>query len=317
MRFTLLLFGLFACSDHTINEIKPSTPGAGETGFEDTGFRPVEPVCPIEQSWTLPESLATDLLFSLDSSCSMTSNIWELYGNFDAFVNELSNFSDDWQMMVVNKDNGCNHSGIIKPTTPNFKGRFKDALFAWNNQDDFTEALLTVNARAVEQTSSGECNQGFMRDDAMLHIIDITDEPEQSEQKTGETWDILLDRILVEKGDPVLTIISAIAGDVPNGCDGASAGTGYAEAVAATNGVFLSICQNWSAKQNLGMLAAASVNQDTFALSDVPIEESIKVWVNGVETTDWQYDAALNAVVILSDPPGPNDEVRVEYDTSC
>ena len=54
MRFTLLLIGVFACSDHTINEIKPSTPGAGETGFEDTGFRPVEPVCPIEQSWTFP-----------------------------------------------------------------------------------------------------------------------------------------------------------------------------------------------------------------------------------------------------------------------
>ena len=128
-----------------------------------------------------------------------------------------------------------------------------------------------------------------MRDDAMLHIIDISDEPEQSDQMTGETWDILLDNV-VEKGDPVLTTVSAIAGDVPDGCDGASAGTGYAEAVAATNGVFLSICQNWSTKQN-GMLAAASVNQDTFALSDVPIEESIKVWVNGVETTDWQYDA--------------------------
>ena len=82
----------------------------------------------------------------------MTSNIWELYGNFDAFVNELSNFSDDWQMMVVNKDDGCNHSGIIKPTTPNFKGRFK-TLSLRGTIKTTSPSLLTVNARCGKTSS--------------------------------------------------------------------------------------------------------------------------------------------------------------------
>jgi hypothetical protein len=151
----------------------------------------------------------------------------------------------------------------------------------------------------------------------MLHIIDITDEPEQSDIISGETWDQLVDRIVVAKGDPVLTTISAIAGDVPDGCDDASAGTGYAEAVAATNGVFLSICQDWSSKKSLGLLAAASINQDTFGLSEVPVESTIKVWITGTQTTNWVYDSQLNAIVIQGKPPGANDRVRVRYQTVC
>jgi len=247
----------------------------------------------------------------------MSEEIWELSNNFDAFVNELNSFSEDWHMMVVNSDTGCSHSGILKPTSGNYSERFKDALFAWNTNDDFTEALLTVNARAIEETGPGGCNQGFLREDAMLHIIDITDEPEQSEGMTGETWDQLVDRIVTQKGDLALTTISAIAGDVPDGCQDAAPGTGYAEAVDATNGVFLSICQNWSSTSSLGMLAAASVNQDNFVLSQVPANESILVWVNSAKNEDWVFDAGRNAVVFENAPLSANDNVHVKYDVAC
>jgi hypothetical protein len=321
MRIFLILLGVLACSDHNLNAVEKPTPGTTDTGeapcVVDTGERPVEEWCSVEDNWKIPESHATDILFSLDSSCSMGLDIWQLYGNFDSFLNELSNFSENWQMMVVNKDSGCNHSGILRPTTTNLDEKFKDALFALNFENEFTEALLTVNANAVEKTGNGGCNQGFLRPNAMLHIIDITDEPEQSDIISGETWDQLVDRIVVAKGDPVLTTISAIAGDVPDGCDDASAGTGYAEAVAATNGVFLSICQDWSSKKSLGLLAAASINQDTFGLSEVPVESTIKVWITGTQTTNWVYDSQLNAIVIQGKPPGANDRVRVRYQTVC
>jgi hypothetical protein len=320
MRIFLLLMGFVSCSDQSLNAINKPTPGQTDTGegpSQDTGVSPGEERCVVEDNWKIPESHATDILFSLDSSCSMTADIWELYGNFDSFINELSNFSENWQMMVVNSDTGCNHSGILKPNTSNLDQKFKDALFAWNWESDFTEALLTVNANAVEKTGSGDCNDGFLRPNAMLHIIDISDEPEQSEIISGETWDQLVDRIIQAKGNPVLTTISAIAGDVPDGCDGASPGTGYAEAVASTNGVFLSICQNWASKNSLGLLAAASVNEDTFALSETPILNTVKVWITGTQTTNWSYDANLNAIVIQGTPPGANDRVRVLYQTVC
>ena len=52
-----------------------------------------------------------------------------------------------------------------------------------------------------------------MRPDAMLHVINISDEPEQSEYISGETWNELVDQIVAEKGSLALTKVSAIAGE--------------------------------------------------------------------------------------------------------
>lgn len=271
----------------------------------------------VVDEWTLPEDPPTDIIFSLDSSCSMNTDIWELYNNFGAFITELESFSEDWQIIVANEDDGCNNSGILKPTTPNYAAKFQSALFAWNSNDDYTEALLTVNNNAVQNTDTGECNAGFMRPSAMLHIIDITDEPEQSDIiNPGTDWESLTQAIIDKKGDPSLVTISAIAGDVPKGCDGASPGTGYAEAVDLTGGIFLSICQNWSATSNLGLLAGASVNQERFTLSQTAQPASILVWRNDVGHNNWTYDAASNTVTLADPIPEEGDTVRIEYTTT-
>ena len=270
----------------------------------------------VVDEWTLAEDPPTDIIFSLDSSCSMNTDIWELYNNFGAFIDELEGFSEDWQIIVANEDDGCHNSGILTPSTPNYGDRFQDALFAWNNNDDYTEALLTVNHNAVQKTDAGECNAGFLRSGAMLHVIDITDEPEQSFEISGVGWEDLVDGIIDKKGDPSMVTISAIAGDVPKGCDGAAAGTGYYEATEKTGGIFLSICQNWSAANNLGLLAAASVNQDTFTLSQPAQEASILVWRNGVGHNNWTYDPADNTVTLKDPVPSEGDDVRIEYEST-
>ena len=268
-------------------------------------------------TWEMPVDPATDILFSLDSSCSMTWDIWEMYNNFDAFISELESYSEDWRIIVANEDSGCNNSGILTPDTPDYTTKFQEALFAWNFENDYTEALLTVNENAVQNTDSGECNAQFLRPNAMLHIIDITDEPEQSDAITGRTWDVIVDSIVDKKGSLALTTISAIAGDYPSGCDDAAAGTGYYEAVQYTNGVFLSICQDWATTSNLGLLASASVNQDTFELSQPAQESTIVVEVNGqVRSSGWSYDAATNAVIFSTNLPAEGDTVTITYTTT-
>jgi hypothetical protein len=290
-----------------------STEPMGTRTAEQTGEGVIEG-SDVTDTWEMPVDPPTDIIFSLDSSCSMGTDIWSMYNNFDAFINELEAYSEDWRIIVVNKDSGCNHSGILKPTTANYTEKFQTALFAWNFEDDYTEALLTVNDNAVQNTDSGECNAGFMRPSAMLHIIDISDEPEQSDVLTGRTWDVIVDSIVDKKGSLALTTISAIAGDYPNGCDDADAGTGYYEAVQATNGVFLSICQNWATTSNLGLLASASVNQDTFELSQPAQESTIKVYVNGQNRGGgWSYDASSNSVIFSSNLPGEGDTVKITY----
>ena len=45
---------------------------------------------------------------------------------------------------------------------------------------DYTEALLTVAANALSKTTTTGCNAGFLRTEALLHVILVSDEPEQS-----------------------------------------------------------------------------------------------------------------------------------------
>ena len=265
--------------------------------------------------WYIPEGdPPSDILFSVDASCSMNDDLWDLAQNFETFINELDNYTSDWQVMIGSTDDGCNTGGILKPSTPNYVKTFQDNILWGGFFADWTEALLTINVNAIENTDAGECNAGFLRSDALLHIIDVTDEPEQSVEMGGLPWDENVQKLWDKKGSAAHVRISAIAGPVPGGCDSADPATGYAEAVNATGGVFLSICDDWASDANLALLAAASVNQSTFELSHPAVESTIVVKVNGSERSDWTFDAGRNVVIFDDDFPAGGDKVVIHYD---
>ena len=78
----------------------------------------------------------------------MTWDAWELYNNFDAFVAELE-ISQDWRMIVANKDSGypCEFARCPRLCRPL---SIRAIQLNWDN--DYTEALLTVNESAIQQT---------------------------------------------------------------------------------------------------------------------------------------------------------------------
>jgi hypothetical protein len=108
-----------------------------------------------------------------------------------------------------------------------------------------------------------------MRSGSILHIILVSDEPDQS----ANSWDWYVDRIVAAKGDPSKTRISAVAGNMDGTCSAAGAtsapGVGYYEAATATGGVYLDICSDWAS--NMEALALASAQLDTFPLSNYPV----------------------------------------------
>jgi len=262
-------------------------------------------------SWEIPSDPPSDIIFSVDQSCSMDDDQVRLANNFSKFISELSSYSNDWQIMVVNDDNGCNNTGILTPSVSSYESKFSQGVKSGGGW--YTEALLTVGANAVEATDGGECNDGFLREDAMLHIIQVSDEPEQSQWTSGETWDTLVQRMIDKKGSASNVKVSAIAGDYPSGCASADAGSGYYEAVAATGGVFLSICGDWATTSNLQQLAEASINQDTFELTHDAVEETIEVQVNGDVRSTWTYDSDANEVTFTEKIPGEGDLVDISY----
>ena len=264
-------------------------------------------------SWEIPTDPPSDIIFSIDRSCSMDDDQVKLASNFSTFISQLSGYSNDWQIIVANDDNGCNNTGILTTSTANYESKFTNGVKSGGGM--WTEALLTVTKNAVELTDSGECNTGFMREDAMLHIIVVSDEPEQSVSK----WSDNVAAIVAKKGSSANVRISAVAAPVPGGCGSNAPGTGYSEAVAATGGVFLSICSDWASPTNLAMLAEASINQDTFELAHTPVESTIEVVVNGAVRTTWSYDSSINSVIFSEKIPTEGDLVDISYagNTTC
>jgi len=263
-------------------------------------------------TWEIPSDPPTDIMFAIDQSCSMDDDQRRLATNFSTFIGLLSSYSNDWQIIIANDDDGCNQTGILTPSTPGYQTLFTDQVSRGGGT--FTEALLTVGARAAESASyAGGCNYGFMRDGAALHLVLVSDEPEQSSWISGESWSTLVSRVQTAKGDPGMVKISAIAGDYPGGCGSADAGDGYYQAVGATHGEFISICSDWADTTTLEQLASASIIQNTFELLQNPIPETISVFVNSTEVTGWTYEATSNSVTIDSVDPGEGDLVEISY----
>lgn len=263
----------------------------------------------VTDTFEVPENPPTDILFFVDQSCSMDDDARNLSSNFSAFIGDLSNYTTDWHIIVANDDDGCNNSGLLTINTANYESKFSDA--AQRGGGTWTEAGLYVADKAIENTDNGECNTGFMRPNALLHIILVSDEPEQS-----GSWSSHTNNIINKKGSASLVKISAVAGDIPRGCSGngnsADAGTGYYDAVAATGGEWLSICSTWS--QHVATLAQASISLDTFELSQEAAESTIVVTVNGTQrNAGWTYDPNTNEVLFSADIPTEGDTIEITY----
>jgi hypothetical protein len=91
----------------------------------------------------------------------------------------------------------------------------------------------------------------------------------------------------------------AVIGDVPNGCSTAQPGDLYNDVVMLMSGTSLSICAtDWGTPME--NLAVESMVNNSFALSDSPVEQTIEVMVDGVISYSWSYDSIYNSVVFDS-----------------
>jgi len=177
-------------------------------------------------------------------------------------------------------------------------------------------------------------NGGFLRDNAKLHVIIVTDEPDQSRGPT----DLYVDFFRNLKGfrNESLVAVSAIAKRDGQTCNRDDADVGderYEAVVDALNGRFQSLCdQDWSG--SMRALGGDSIGlQVEFFLSRAATESSLSVCVRSgsstaacqpvAATTDgapngWFYDPAANSVVFNpGSVPPRGSRVEVRYDAFC
>ena len=164
-------------------------------------------------------------------------------------------------------------------------------------------------------------NAGFLRQDARLAVIIVSDEEDQSDGSVNLYIDFF--RNIKGFANRQLVTVSAIAGDVPGGCATAAEARRYRDAVVALGGQFESICStSWSQMlQNIG-LGVFTLRQ-AWTLSRPADPSSITVRVNGMVVSrssmnGWTFDPASNTVNFHGSAiPAPGATIEIQYGTLC
>jgi hypothetical protein len=313
---TLAALSLLACSEYALNKEAHGLAHYGDTGAPDpsTNDGDADPDW-MRDRWDLADLGGADLLFFGDTSHSMTEELVTMGEKITTLLDALEKFTDDWQLLAVTGPSGCGIGGVLTPETPDYATAFATGITTPPGEDEVDEWGLFNASYAVDLTDPGECNEGFLRETARLHVIFISDEADHSpgwDSGDPSYWKTYLDNIVDRKSSLDLVRMSAIAGPVPDGCAGADPGYGYGDAALATGGVQLSICDGWY--DQISSIVSTQVERDTFVLSAIPQPSTLEVNVNSVRISEgWAYDAASNSVLFSAEPPVTGDVVEIDY----
>lgn len=267
-----------------------------------------------------------DILWVIDDSGSMANQRKTLVNNFDRFLQALLTLRVSWQMGVTTTnalDTGKlrGTTKVIKLTTPDPKAVFEANTTFMGSRTRWEQGLRMAELAVTGvNIAPGGNNVGFLRPNAALAIIVVTDEDDSS-FGTPEHFARVF-RAAKGKGNEGLVTFSTIAGSTPVGCTppGESIYYGslaepafrYASVSTKTGGVVGSICDNSFENTLLSIAQALNTLRRVFPLTLKPLLSSLNVKVNGAvvpqdPVNGWQYQMNTNSIVFLGTyipPPG-------------
>ncbi len=270
---------------------------------------------------------ASDVLFVVDNSGSMTEERQALIDNFAFFLQYLVGTSLDYHIGIVTLDDPEDPPIGTLLGSPSYmdatmadevEGHFMSVIEAvQTNPEGTCEVGLEASFRAVSPDPEGyedTANAGFYREDALLSVVIISDEDDGSSDGADcpspeafihhseySPWLANL------KGSHTLDQVyfTAIVGDAGIGCSSAwgnaEPGRGYLDVVdylGEEHATFFSICEHdWSEVMTHVGLAAAGM-RTAYHLSNVPVEGTLEVYL------DLDGDGPIVEIELEEDPTG-------------
>ncbi len=281
-----------------------------------------------------------DILFVVDNSGSMGNEQQSLGNNFTSFIKWALTLNVDFQIGVtttdVKKNNPLGGTGgpgelygspkIMTNNTPNLETIFRQNATVGTGGSSDERGLEAARLALSPPTITTGTNKGFLRKDASLSVIVISDEADGSSQPVQYYLNFFLGIKGVRNKD--LFRFHGIIGYDPatkkNQCQG-SGGQGvstgrYLSMIQSTGGVVASICNaNWSQTlSNIGTVIFGLKRQ--FFLTRAADPKSIVVKVDGVvvntSATTWTYDP-INNSIDFDKAPKAGSTIQVEYKAIC
>lgn len=237
-----------------------------------------------------------DILWVIDRSGSMSTHNTRLLLGIESMLNVLNSLpmTTQWRLAMMSADGTKSINEVQFPLT--YGADIIDATNMFNAtlkggyEEGFDASYEYITNNAYSST--------WMRNDAALLIVFVSDEQEQSSGFTGASdyvsW-------LSSLGRPQVYVSSIVnINPTYSICNGSmtNVGADYIDATNLLGGVVVDICsEDWSA----GMTDAANQLEPVieYELTHEPIPESIEVFVNGqvYDNSLWYYEGTINSVI--------------------
>jgi len=268
------------------------------------------------QSWQQEEIPVLDVLWVIDNSGSMNQFQTNLSTNISSFMNAFAGTGADYNMAVITTDR-YTFGTILTPMTPNVETELSNLVMT-GIMGSGMEKGIEMSFRSLSSASAAGPGGSFFRQDATLVVIYVSDEQDWS----SPGWSNYINFFDNIK-PPGQFVPYGVISDVPGGCQYTMSnglqrtlqpGLGYWDLIDHYGGAWYSICaQDWGVQ--LQDLAGEVTGRRMFELDESdPIEETIEVTVNGQVTTDWEYDATLNAVIFADGHvPEEGQSIVIDY----
>lgn len=288
------------------------------------------------------EKRPIDILFVIDDSGSMAPYQQSLATNLESFMQFANTNGVDYHIAITTTDvdtaNGPNgrfvplqQSGVwpatnatpprvLQRNTPDVMRAFKTSVNV-GTAGSGTEKGLEATYRALSPQNLAGHNMGFLRDDAMLSVIVVTDEAEQSPADLNFYYSSFLSI----KGPRRANLFSFSTICEVDPLNGTNHGLRYVEMANRSGGIVSSIhTADWAADlERLGL--AAFGYKSRFLLTSTPDPETIEVLINGnpveredEESANWWYDPVANLVEFNPHAiPEPGQSLEISYSVVC
>ncbi len=245
-------------------------------------------------SFNQPRSVdGVDILWVIDTSGSMSRYDDRLIAGIAAMLTALPD--SGWRLAMISNDPPKASIEAQFPLVPG--DNIDDAMDMYaamgrgNREEGFDATYEYVVNNAYAQT--------WMRPDAALLVVFVSDEEEQSDDHFPQVDDFISWYSSQRGGSAFLSSIinldhaDSVCEPLPNAID---IGDRYMEATNYFSGIVVDICsEDWSP----GVADASNQVEphEEWQLTHDPLAETIRVFIDGQLNWDWVYDPVSNSVI--------------------
>jgi cysteine-rich repeat protein len=275
---------------------------------------------------TVLEPRAIDLLFLVDNSCSMGPAQEALAAALPVFDQVRLERQADVRAAVITTDmKDPSHAGrfqgvppVMDGASPAFLADLTDRVIQGTEGSGNEMGILALYSAFREPLSSSD-NAGFIRPDADLALVVVTDENDFSPNSPGISAVVATVRSAAGRRLITAGVIGPISGTCTGPYGVGNATDRWAELIGRVqDDLHTSFCSPM--EDNLRAIAAHLFGSPAIVLRGRPVISTIQVAVDGVQLhpAAWTYDLSTNRVVIF-DPADASigASVEVTYASIC